>query len=191
MNNLGVFNEKQARTCYRVIHETHYYYVGTVLLSQQLLHMTPRSFGYQDSLSHLIEIDPVPQDWCDRIDYFGNSTQNITLWTPHQTLLVHAESTVELHSRPDEKQLQHSPSWESVRNEMDNTAAFSMEEPYRFLFESPHIICSSDLARYAAPSFTPHRGLLEAVFDLTQRIYHDFEFDSNATCIATPLILRI
>ena len=44
-----------------------------------------------------------------------------------------------------------------------------------------------ELAEYAAPSFTAGRPFLDAVLDLTHRIFTEFRFDSDATTIATPL----
>ena len=43
---------------YRVVHETHYSYQFPVTLSQQYLHLTPRSFEYQQTESQTIWVDP-------------------------------------------------------------------------------------------------------------------------------------
>ena len=56
---------------YRVVHQTDYSYQSMVTLSQQYLHLTPRNFQYQRSLSHQIQVDPTPDDWSDGSDYFG------------------------------------------------------------------------------------------------------------------------
>jgi transglutaminase-like putative cysteine protease len=40
---------------------------------------------------------------------------------------------------------------------------------------------------YASASFTTGRPLLEAVCDLTRRIYTDFTYDPKATSVSTPL----
>ena len=47
---------------YRVVHETRYRYQSMVSLSQQYLHMTPRSFAFQETESHLIWLDPPVSD---------------------------------------------------------------------------------------------------------------------------------
>jgi transglutaminase-like putative cysteine protease len=43
------------------------------------------------------------------------------------------------------------------------------------------------IARYARESFPAGRPLLQAVMDLTGRIYREFTFDPRATTVATPL----
>jgi transglutaminase-like putative cysteine protease len=175
-------------TLYSVVHETHYQYQSNVTLSQQVLHMSPRTFHHQDTLSHRIDIAPLPQEVSDRLDYFGNLTQGVTLSTPHQVLLVNAISTIAVHTRHARDRLKQESSWEDLRDRMRSTdAATHFPEAVQFLFESPHIQCNTELAAYAAPSFQPQRPLLEATYDLMERIYRDFEFDNTATTISTPL----
>ena len=57
---------------------------------------------------------------------------------------------------------------------------------YQFIFESPRIRPSEELAAYALRSFTPGRDLREALLDFTVRIYTDFKFDAKATNVRTP-----
>lgn len=170
---------------YHVLHETRHQYQRSVTLSQQMLHMTPRVFGWQQVISHDISVTPLPQDWAGRTDYFGNASRSFTLTTPHRTLIVRGSATVALLRRPDAMRLAASPAWEHTRAQLRMRG--QALEPSKFLFESPHVMCSAELAHYAAPSFTHQRPLLEAAFDLTQRIYNDFEFDDEATTISTPL----
>ena len=172
---------------YSVIHQTDYTYQSMVTLSQQYLHLTPRPFQYQQTLAHRIRVEPIPDDWSEGVDYFGNLTQNITLTTPHQVLVVHAESTIDLYDRPSLTQIAGSVAWESLQSEMSQSQGAATLEPFHFLYSSPHILCSYALQQYALQSFTPGRPLLDAAMDLTQRIFDEFEFDSEATDISTTL----
>ncbi len=172
---------------YRVVHETSYQYQSPVTLSQQYLHLSPRSFHYQDILSQEIRIEPAPSESSLGMDYFGNSTQNITITAPHQTLLVHAEFSVALRARHNLAQIANTHPWESLRDSLKQIQASSDQEPLHYLYGSPHVICSSALAEYARLSYTPGRPHLDAALDLTQRIFDDFEFDEKATEISTPL----
>lgn len=174
-------------THYRVIHQTRYTYQSLVSLSQQYLHMSPRSFCYQDVLSHEVRIEPEPTEYSDSTDYFDNSTRYITVTTPHQELLVHAEFTVAVRARPTLADISASPSWETIRDDLQQFQTGDALEPLHFLYTSPHVICSTDLAQYALLSFTAKRPQLDAALDLTKRIYEDFEFDGEATDISTPL----
>lgn len=172
---------------YLVVHETHYHYQSKVTLSQQYLHLTPRVFAYQDTESHLIRIDPAINESSDGVDFFGNHTRHVALTLPHDHLLVHAASTVTLRQRPQLAQLAGSPPWESVRDTMALDKRPATLEACRYLYASPHVAWFHELDAYARASFTAGRPLLDAAYALTCRIFDDFEFDSSATDISTPL----
>ncbi|MDO8457278.1 MAG: transglutaminase family protein [Burkholderiaceae bacterium] len=172
---------------YRVVHETRYSYQSTVTLSQQYLHMTPRSFAYQQTESHQIWVDPVEEEGVEGMDYFGNSTRHIAITAPHKTLLVHAESTVVLTARYDLEQIKGTLPWETLRDTIQQDRHPATLEACRYLYASPHVTCSPELAHYARISYTPGRPQLDAALELTQRIFDDFEFDDKATEISTPL----
>ncbi|MES2902268.1 MAG: transglutaminase family protein [Pseudomonadota bacterium] len=172
---------------YRVVHETRYQYGSTVSLSQQYLHMTPRSFAFQHTESHLIWLDPGGSESQDGVDYFGNHTRHLALTLPHDSLLVHAESTVLLFPRPGLADIAASLPWESTRDMMGKEKSAATLEACRYLYASPHVTCFPALEAYARLSYTPARAQLDAALDLTQRIFDDFEFDGKATDISTPL----
>jgi transglutaminase-like putative cysteine protease len=172
---------------YRVVHETRYKYQSAVTLSQQYLHMTPRCFPFQQTESHQIWLDPVANDGNDGVDYFGNHTRHIAITVPHQSLLVHAESTVSLGARHSLAQITGTAPWESVRDMMAKEKSADTLEACRYLYASPHVNWLAGLEAYARSSFTPGRPQLDAVLELTHRIFDDFEFDGKATEISTPL----
>lgn len=176
------------RAVYHVVHETHYEYAAPVALSQQLLHLTPRSLPYQQVLAHDIDVEPVPSEVSEREDYFGNRVVRLALQTPHQELRVRAESTVAVRERDASALLEESPPWEAVCETLHRVGPAPLLEPSQFLFESPHVPLARQLAEYAAPSFPPGRAMLAAARDLASRIHEDFEFRPRATTVSTPLI---
>ncbi|MGK5023446.1 transglutaminase family protein [Janthinobacterium sp. RB2R34] len=172
---------------YRVVHETRYRYQSTVTLSQQYLHMTPRPFAWQQTESHLIWLDPVVNESREGLDYFGNLIRHVALTAQHDSLLVHAESTVVLRARPGLAAIAAALPWESVRDMMGKEKSAATLEACRYLYASPHVKWFPELEDYARVSFTAGRPQLDAALELTQRIFDDFEFDSKATEISTPL----
>ena len=185
MNPLPVSPSVRAR--YHVVHETQVDYARPVTLSQQFLHMTPRSFACQQIESHALWVTPTENEGVDGTDYFGDNTRQITITAPHRRLLVHAESTVALMQRPDLDGIRGSASWESLRNRLQQGMETTMADAYRFLYASPHVGCSLELEAFARTSYTPGRPQLDAALELTQRIFDGFEFDPDATDISTPL----
>jgi transglutaminase-like putative cysteine protease len=178
---------------FHVLHETRYEYAATVSLSQKLLHLIPRSFQFQTCESHSISLNPIDSERSSRVDFFGNHTSYCVVTEPHQNLLVRAESTLTLHSRPGQELLANSRPWEEVRDSIQMLNNPARLEVIKYLYTSTHITYSEELADYARASFQHGRNVLEAAFDLTRRIHSEFAFDSEATDISTPLseLLRI
>ena len=174
---------------YEVIHETVYRYESPVVLSQQLLHLTPRVVDFQRLQAHRIDVQPAPAECGTREDYFGNPVLQFMLAAPHASLAVHAHSSIEVLPRAAPTP---ASSWEQARDRLrdggdPDGGGGKLLEPMQFLYESPHIEFFRDLAAYAEPSFGKGRDLLEALLDFTHRIHADFTFDPKATSVSTPL----
>lgn len=171
---------------YTVFHETKYLYDTNVTLSQQMLHMKPRSFALQQCEWYGLNISPKPNEHIERLDYFGNHSDYIAVFSPHKMITVSSSSTINLKPRLRLSELQNSQPWEMVK-QLLNTEQTLHTEAIAYLFTSTNVICEPDLATYAAPSFYANRPLIDAVYDLTQRVFNEFEFDDEATDVSTPL----
>ncbi|HTQ77747.1 MAG TPA: transglutaminase family protein [Burkholderiales bacterium] len=169
---------------FQVRHETAYRYEAPVVLSQQLLHLSPRPLPWQERNSHAIEVDPRPAESVERLDYFGNPVTQIALAVPHQSLAVRARTEVTVAPRP--RPPAASP-WEGLSERLRAGGGAALLEPEQFVFESPRVEIFRDVAAYGAKSFTRGRGVLEAALDLTRRIHAEFKFDPRATSVSTPL----
>ena len=170
-----------------VTHETRYRYASPVVLSQQLLHLTPRTLRWQSCGLHRVAVEPRPGEYDQHDDYYGNRTVRLLLAAPHEELLVRAESVVRL--EPREKAVLAAPRtpWDSVRDRLRALDPPPPLDPAEFVFESPHVETWRELADYAATSFPQGRSALEAARDLAHRIHGDFTFDKKATSVSTPL----
>jgi transglutaminase-like putative cysteine protease len=107
-----------------------------------------------------------------------------TIQEPHKQLVVEARSEVTIDDdvRPSSQQ---SLPWEEVAKSIPGDHSPPSLEAYQFVFQSPRIRPSAELAGYASKSFTPGRDFAEALLDLTARIHADFRFDSKATNVRT------
>ncbi len=172
---------------YRVVHETHYSYAAPVLLSQQLAHLRPRSCPWQQCEAHHLSFSPPTSEWRERVDYFGNAEVAVTIETPHDELVVRAESRVKVLRHAVDISRTASPAWESVGALLHAPPDEATLDACRYLFESPHIQTIPALARLTRPAFLPGRPVLEATHALCRTIHRGFQFDPHATTIATPL----
>ena len=169
-----------------ILHETRYTYSSPVALSHQLLHLAPRALPWQSCEQYRIRIDPAPGEMTERRDYYGNPTLHTLIAVPHEALLVRAESQVSVEPRAQATLAAPRLGWEAVRDSLNVLDGPSLE-PAEFLYDSPHVARSHELAHYAAKSFGRGRGMLEAAVDLGRRIHKEFKFDPAATSVSTPL----
>jgi transglutaminase-like putative cysteine protease len=171
---------------YQVEHRTIYHYEIPVIQSQQLLHMMPRETPYQQSVSYSLVCEPQPAEQSRRLDFFGNHNDYVTLLTPHQSLQVTSRFQVDVLPRPAMTAFTLSPTWEQVQATLQSQSSQHIEA-MRYLYSTVKVKSSEALANFARHSFTAQRPLLEAAMALTQQIYQEFEFDPQATDVATPL----
>lgn len=175
---------------YTILHETEYTPCGVpVSLAQHLLHLIPRELPWQSRESGRIVIEPDLARLSEGEDAFGNPVAWLSLDTPHDGLLVRAESHVTVMSR-DLPEPEGSPPWESVRDSLryhpEPRGADSLDA-LRYLYASPRVPRSAALAAFAQEAFTPGRPLLAGAQALMALIFETFTFDAKATEVNTPV----
>ncbi|AZG44258.1 transglutaminase family protein [Gordonia insulae] len=172
------------RRRYRVIHRTCYTYDDVVSSSYGRCYLTPRELPQQRVLAGEVRIEPAPDDWSTGVDVYGNGDSYFHVRTPHDELVVTATSVVEVD--PVDAGLLLTPAalgpWEQARPPVHGTAGAGAVE-FVLDLDPPEI--TPAVAAYAAQVFTPGRPLVEAVTDLTSRIFRDFTYKSGSTAIST------
>ncbi len=171
---------------YRVRHLTTYTYEDPVSVSHHVLRLTPRDLPGQVCREAQISILPEPAVTTTQRDYFGNVETFFTLQEPHDSLIVEATSELEVRAAKPPDFLA-SPPWETVVEALVTDHSAQGLDAYQFVFDSQRVAASRELADYALTAFGPGRPLLEAILDLTQKIYRDFRFDTKATEVSTPV----
>jgi transglutaminase-like putative cysteine protease len=171
---------------YRVTHTTTYRYGKVVSLCHNLVHLTPRTDARQTCLFSRLQITPTPALFVEQADFFGNRATYFMVEEPHEQLTLKAESETEVVplAAPDAAV---TPPWESVRAFLEQDRSPQGLEACQFVYDSPYVKASPELAGYALASFPAGRPVLEAARDLTRRIHQDFRYDPKATTVATPL----
>jgi transglutaminase-like putative cysteine protease len=171
---------------YEVVHSTAYFYSDPVPLCHNELHLQPRDTPRQHCSKHELTIHPASHELDQCLDYFGNHVQFFTIQSRHQELSVTAKSEVRLsgatYISPEE-----TPSWEEVRDRTRNALDGELLDARQFIFDSPSVRASTELADFAGVSFAPGRPWMAAVLDLMARIHRDFIYDPAATVVSTPL----
>jgi transglutaminase-like putative cysteine protease len=171
---------------YRVKHNTTYAYGDTVSICYNELYLRPRHLPGQSLQQYDLQVHPAPATVTQRIDYFGNDVAFMVIQEPHRTLSITVQSTVEVTASAPSPTTA-TPAWEAVRAHLQHDRSAAVMAAYQFVFDSPHVVVWPAIRRFAAPSFTAGRPLLDAVQSLTERIYRTFTYDPTATSISTPL----
>jgi transglutaminase-like putative cysteine protease len=171
---------------YRVTHRTTYSYEDPVSVSHHLVRLTPRDMPGQHCHETLISILPEPVATSTQDDYFGNIQTFFTLQEPHDSLTVEASSELEVFTLR-RRDFSLSPPWENVVESLVDDSSDDGLDAYQFVFGSQRVGASRELADYAREAFPARRPLLEAVYELTRIIHRDFQFDTKATEVTTPV----
>lgn len=173
---------------YKIRHITCYNYNTPVSLAYNNACLLPRNTEYQTCLDHKLNISPKASTIAKRKDYFGNNVFNFCLEDPHKELKVDIQSTVRIADvRLIDMNLDIGNSWEYALELLRNSKDEATLRAREYAMDSSVIRANDELAKYAAPSFTPNRPLLSAARDLTHRIYTDFAYDPGFTTVSTPL----
>lgn len=171
---------------YDIRHVTTYNYESPVSFARCSLRLEPITSPGQHLVSHHVEIKPIPASRTTRTDFFGTATETVLIETPHRTLRIDSRSRVYV-ERTVPARSDDSPAWENVREASYKSADLGAASPIGYVFASPLVPLLADVTAYAAVSFTPGRGMLEATIDLMHRIRTEFRYDPKATVISTPL----
>ncbi|MEM7783143.1 MAG: transglutaminase family protein [Planctomycetota bacterium] len=167
---------------FRVKHKTTYDYGDTVPECFNIVRLHPRPIFDQVCLSHELVVEPKPVSIVQRHDFFGNRIEQFSIEKPHGKLEVFADNQIEVTGR-NYPEFDKTPPWEDVAN-MESSSNL---EVAHFAHNSARVRSGVEAELYARKSFLPGRPIAEATLELTQRIFEDFDFDSHATTVSTPV----
>jgi transglutaminase-like putative cysteine protease len=171
---------------YNITHRTLYEYAAPVTVSHHVARLEPCSSHLQTCERFNLKIFPEPALRKEHLDYFGNQLCFFAIQEIHSQLEIITHSRVVVRAGKAGG-AENSLSWEAVAALFRDPVSPEVVEPYQFIFDSPQVRASFELADYARESFGKNTPLLEGIRDLTHRIFTDFKYDVKATTVATPL----
>jgi transglutaminase-like putative cysteine protease len=172
---------------YRVTHRTQYVYEEDVTLSYGQLHLLPRELARQRCLSAEVRVEPAPEVYAERADYFGNRASYFEIHERHTALTVTATSVVEVGELASGISLLGSRSWEDARDQLRGGRLPDHLDATEYALDSPLVQTAAHYRAYAEESFSVGRPLIDAVASLCSRIHADCEYKPGSTSVATPL----
>jgi transglutaminase-like putative cysteine protease len=171
---------------FKITHTTTYSYSEPASICHNEVHLVPRETPRQRCPNHRLIVRPTPATQRQLTDWFGNKATLFSIQQEHRKLIVTATSHVQIQPTawPD---LESTPAWEEVCAGLETDRSPAGLDILQYVYESPLIRETPELADYARESFPPGRPLLAAVADLNRRVHTDFVYDPVATTVSTPL----
>lgn len=171
---------------YKVVHRNEYRYDAEVYSTYGETRLHPRETAGQRCYSTTVSVDPFPEDYRLRRDFFGNRVAHYAVLEPHTTLVVTATSVVEVMTRPVPPGIATLP-WDRIPDELHRSATAEALDARQYVLDSPSARPTAAAADYVARSFGPGQPLLDALTDLSHRIHRDFEYRPGATDVDTSV----
>lgn len=171
---------------YNIAHRTTYTYDAPVTSARCVMRLIPRNDRGQAVLSSHIDVSPEAENLTERLDFYGNRVCETRILKPHTRLQITLAARVAVERAPPPAPAL-TPAWEIVRNAAQTTNSLTAASPAHYIYASRFTPLVDAATEYARESFSPGRPILEGALELTQRIHADFDYDPDATHIATPI----
>ncbi|MCB4797511.1 transglutaminase family protein [Neotamlana laminarinivorans] len=178
-------------TTYQLSHITSYNYEYGVTFCHNLATLKPKNFLGQTLLDYSLEISPTPAEISNKLDFFGNNITRFSIQKYHKELKVTATSKILRDYTAAPNIDDNIPAKGITLTDCLNYFKQTLPELIsvkQFILESVLIAkITPAIKAYAEVSFKPNRSVFEATYELMHRIFTDFEFNTTATNVATPI----
>jgi transglutaminase-like putative cysteine protease len=163
-----------------VLHRTTFHYGNPVIQSLNTLHLEPRTFPYQKTISSLIRVLPATR--LRRFtDLFQNITHHFELPQPHSKLEI--ESRLRVHNLPlDIKAESREASIEAYQDPSIR------ERIWPYLQESNRVLKSPELWRQTIDITRECPSIYHQAWTVMSWIHHEFQYAPGATAVNTNVL---
>ncbi len=162
-----------------VVHRTIFRYGGPVTDSVNELHLEPRTFPFQKTISSLIRVLPATR-LSKFQDLFQNTTHHFEVLRNHQYLEV--ESRIRVHNLP----LEIPEEARTATKEIYRTPAVR-DRSWPYLNESARVIFRPEIWRQAIDLTFGHDAYFDKATAIMNWIHSEFRYEPGSTNVATHL----
>jgi len=170
-----IYDVRQTTTCN---------YASPVAHAHHVLRLTPIHRAGQRVHVAALQIVPDPLHRREGQDFFGNRLTWIEIGEPHRTLTVKLAARVTVDAAIEPAPLA-TPAWETVREEAFATSDVGPLSPAHFLFPSRMVSLDPEIRDYTRESFSAGWPVLDAAFELNNRLKSDIAYEIGATTVTT------
>jgi transglutaminase-like putative cysteine protease len=172
---------------YKVKHITTYSYQELVTTGHNRLCLVPLDMPHQKTYSADIKIQPTPDEFTYRTDFFGNKLLFISIYKEHNELEVISESLMHVESRENASKAQ-----QSLVKWLDVKALLTMQsevfaDVIQYTLPSTHIPFSEPIQNFASDCFPEGETLWNGCQSLMNKIFTTIKFTPGFTTVNTPV----
>ncbi|MCW2306379.1 transglutaminase family protein [Rhodobium gokarnense] len=162
-----------------------YEYEDPAVAARHILHLMPAGLdGEQRLIAGSIDIQPPPDEWISRTDFFGNQVAEIAYRSPHSEESFLVQGRVERFARGAE--LDITPPLAGLSREIAGVHSLGPDAPTHFLGASKRVPIDDDITAYAREQISDGMTVFDIVRTFGLALNRDIRFDPEATTVETP-----
>ena len=169
---------------YRIRHETRFTYGAPVRFARCNLRLKPILWSGQELVDHDLRVEPGGELTLARADASLANVTRLTIPSAVSRLTIVSTATVDV-DRQVPIMLPGDPTVAMVAAAARESRDVSASGPANYLFASPMVELSPEIADWCAQDLWSDRSVTEAALALAQRIQREFAYDPDATHTAT------
>jgi len=164
-----------------------YQYDNAANASRQIVRLMPADLpGEQRLVAGTLTVRPKPDEWINRVDFFGNNNVELAFLEPHRETAFSVQSRVErMDSLP---YLDMSPKLSQLSREITAYRRVDPWSPHHFLGPSLRVPLEKATTGYANSLVKENFSVLEAIKAIGSALYRDMHYDPEATTVETPML---
>jgi len=171
---------------YSIHHRTTYHYAYPVSESHHSTCLTPLSDKRQTCHSFALNVRPSSSDLVERMDFFGNLIQSLSVQRAHETLVIEARSTVETNLKPID--LSDSEiTCGQIRRALSDYSRFDLIDSKQFVYNTHYTPDIPEVEAFGKRFAQNDKPIGKAILEMLDAFADEFEFDPTATEISTPV----
>lgn len=169
---------------YRIRHETRFTYGAPVRFARCNLRLKPILWSGQRLVMHDLSVEPCGELSLARADASLANVTRLLIPEAVMSLSIVSHAVVDV-DRPVPFVLPDDPDIATIRRLAREDRDVTATGPTNYLFPSPMVPLSPEIADWCAQDLADDRPVTEAALALAQRIQREFDYDPDATHTAT------
>lgn len=137
----------------------------------------------QRVLSSHLTVDPKPEEWVERRDFFGNHVAEFSFRGPHNHVAVSLNARIERLPTPA---LSPSIPLSALPQTLTTLRDLTGASPLHYLPSSTRAPLNAKMTAFAKAALKPGQTVAEAVTAIGRALHKHMKFDAKATTVDTP-----